>query len=346
MSKNNLITACLIIFLLTGILYAQEFIASSSLNENGFIYEPSLIMDGNLDTAWCEGVPILGEGEWIEISFELPQLSDGLVFYPGFLKSQELFVRNSVPRKLLVTINDSKTIEVDMRVEIEIVEEKIGWSTRIDGRKENRVARYFIFPETIEISKLRISISKVLEGTHWQDTLISEVAILTQEEFSNSSKWSFLRGLREGDKALMDFADNIVLPNQETYELYYYRWYELPKSMNKPHHIESDSRFEPSSPLDTFLYLYGRCWIEQTIMFWEKEDGFYVSGSSAILGGGSEWLVVFPVISVSEEGKIQELIESSYYGAVPEPRPSHPGKELFLPDEIRWGRKEFIPDFF
>jgi hypothetical protein len=73
--------------------------ASSTLPaQSGNRYDPALAVDAKLDTAWCEGAPGDGVGEWIEVRVERPQGNRTplceVQIVPGYAKSQAAYRAN------------------------------------------------------------------------------------------------------------------------------------------------------------------------------------------------------------------------------------------------------------
>ncbi len=325
-------------------IMSQSFKASSVLVEGEIVYDPEYLMDGKIETAWCEGVDGVGIGEWIRIELENSKQVAAIVIYPGFLRDQSSFLKNSIPTELLIRINDEDEFVMDTRINIKNVPlDQSDTGFVIDESKENRNGRYFFFSQPKMIKSIEIELSEITKGTKWEDTLISEIDFIEEDEFTSESKWSVLKEFREGRLENIDFSKSLILPDSEKYRLYHFE-FGWPKGST--HHIDPDIRFSNNTEKELFFYLYGKTWFDQTSLLWVKDEIYYFCGSSAITGGGSEWIVVFPLIIWNSQNEIIELLESSYYGAVPEIKPRHPGIELFLPEEEKWKTKEFIPDFF
>jgi hypothetical protein len=81
--------------------------ASSTLKPSGGItYEAGNAHDFSFKTAWVEGVPRSGEGEYLEYSFknESPRVTDILI-YNGYVKSAAGWKKNSRVKKLKLWVN-------------------------------------------------------------------------------------------------------------------------------------------------------------------------------------------------------------------------------------------------
>jgi hypothetical protein len=80
--------------------------ASSVLAPQGhFTFGPLNAIDGDPGTAWCEGAPGAGVGQWIEVRAEAPKHGCwlyGYVLTPGFVRDQQTWLRNARPTKVRV----------------------------------------------------------------------------------------------------------------------------------------------------------------------------------------------------------------------------------------------------
>ncbi|WP_291727190.1 NADase-type glycan-binding domain-containing protein [Bernardetia sp.] len=79
-------------------------------------YTASEMDDYNLQTAWFEGKPDYGIGEWLKFDFNEERFSgsdteiDGLYLFNGYRKSLQRWKENSRIKKLLVYVNDKKFV--------------------------------------------------------------------------------------------------------------------------------------------------------------------------------------------------------------------------------------------
>lgn len=139
--------------------------ASSSLKpELGFRYDAENVLDGRLDTAWVEGVPGTGVGEWVQIEFpSLTHVSEVSVF-PGYGKSERLFYRNCRPKLIRVQFMDGHF--------------QFGPSNAMDLHFEDSM-KWLTYPvaPSIDTNGVRLTIVEVYPGTAFQDTAISEIRI-------------------------------------------------------------------------------------------------------------------------------------------------------------------------
>jgi len=169
-------------------------VASSELpRSNAATYAAANVIDGSQSTAWVEGVPGLGAGQWIAIYLgDVAQLR-GLkqvsgIIYGGYEKSALTFQNNSRPSLLnLEVLVDSQPIGVA--------------SVSFDDAivLESEIAAEFGIPVTSYPAQgtlwLRTTIARAQAGKKWEDTGISEI----RYNLASSNP----HGVRE---ALMPFA--------------------------------------------------------------------------------------------------------------------------------------------
>lgn len=143
-------------------------IASSSLAPQGKrTYDASNAADLSYETAWVEGKPGLGIGEWIEYQFPAgnPRITS-IIVCNGYIRSQKAWEENARVKKMEVTINGKKftTLHFDDVYAEQIFDVgEIGWK-RVEGTE----------PGTEPI-KMRFTILDVYPGTKYEDTAITEI---------------------------------------------------------------------------------------------------------------------------------------------------------------------------
>jgi hypothetical protein len=119
-------------------------------------YEPMKATDGMKSTAWVEGVPGPGIGEWIELAF--PQETEiwevGLDV--GFDESESLFYANNRVRKARLHFSDDSPLEVTAQ--------------------DIRGIQYFRIP-FVRTTFARLEILDVYPGTRWDDTCLAEIVV-------------------------------------------------------------------------------------------------------------------------------------------------------------------------
>jgi hypothetical protein len=87
------------------------YCASSVLSPQGKnSYRTINLRDGRASTAWVEGRPGQGEGEWILIGFNRERSINGLELRNGYAKNRDIFVKNSRVRELEILLSTGKTL--------------------------------------------------------------------------------------------------------------------------------------------------------------------------------------------------------------------------------------------
>ncbi len=118
-----------------------------------------LAFDGNMQTAWNDGVAGSGVGQWIEARFDRPRHFRRVVFTPGWNATSrhgvDLFMGNA---RLRVA-----TIAVDG---VTVATANVGFDERSKPVSLDALG-----------SSLRITAAELHEGTRWSDVCISEVSI-------------------------------------------------------------------------------------------------------------------------------------------------------------------------
>jgi len=132
--------------------------ASSELPSRGRLhYDAGRVLDWSNETAWCEGVPGPGVGEWIEVRPACNGPVCALTIVSGYAKDEATFVRNGRPAKLRLS---------------ECGGSKDGASVNLDDEPQLQYLRASIPPATPAC--VRLTILEVVAGSD-PDTCISEV---------------------------------------------------------------------------------------------------------------------------------------------------------------------------
>jgi hypothetical protein len=69
--------------------------SSTRVPMRAFTYGPSHVTDRNLQTAWIEGVPGPGYGEWLRSDFDREVKLNQIVFTPGYFKNASIWKQNN-----------------------------------------------------------------------------------------------------------------------------------------------------------------------------------------------------------------------------------------------------------
>lgn len=136
------------------------YCASSILApQYGFNYKPSNLVDGRLDTAWVEGKPGNGEGEWVVVDLGGERSVDGIELLNGYHKNQALFAKNNRVRGLEVSFSN-------------------GYSANYELGDHGGV-QTLGFDAPQRASWVKLTIRSVYRGSKYKDTAISELRINT-----------------------------------------------------------------------------------------------------------------------------------------------------------------------
>jgi len=118
-------------------------------------YDPSMLFDGNRDTAWVEGETDDGLNETVTLHFNSERTLAGFEIINGYDKDQRTWSNNSRVATLEATTSDGKTLEVSLQ--------DVRGSSRVD------------FNPPVKSSWLELRLKNVYPGTKFKDTAISEL---------------------------------------------------------------------------------------------------------------------------------------------------------------------------
>jgi hypothetical protein len=136
-------------------------VASSTRTQMASVrYHPDFTVDGDPNTAWCEGVDGPGIGEWIEFRAEGLQEVKGIRIMNGYCKSNDLYYKNNAVKSLSIQTTEEVTIPLKLN--------PYGFQT-------------YTFDTPVQTNILRLTIKDVYRGSENggddNDTLISEIEI-------------------------------------------------------------------------------------------------------------------------------------------------------------------------
>lgn len=133
--------------------------ASSSLApQSGNTYSPGNAIDGNYLTAWVEGRPDNGIGEWLRLRFDgevIPFVIDRIGIFNGYAKGERYWQNNRVKTATLVLSDGTRQV------------------LRFQNIPE---MQYFRINPTYTDS-VTLIINEVYLGSKWRDTCISEIEV-------------------------------------------------------------------------------------------------------------------------------------------------------------------------
>lgn len=129
--------------------------------QKGNRYGPEQVFDGDPATAWVEGAPEDGRGQWIEYLFEWPMRLQSFEILAGYAKSRKAHQNNARPKDVRV-FADGEFIET-IRLE--------------DTMSVQRVT----LSEPVEAEFFRLEIASSYRGNKWQDLAVSEFYVDLEE---------------------------------------------------------------------------------------------------------------------------------------------------------------------
>ena len=131
--------------------------ASSELQGSGYTHLASFVLDGRMDTAWCEGAGGVGVNEWIRL-----ERADGskmeigaIALTLGYHKSERILERNGWPYKLRIECEGGYQQDVVFTEYIDVA----------------------VLDRPVETSWVKLTILEAAAGTHYEDTCITEIRL-------------------------------------------------------------------------------------------------------------------------------------------------------------------------
>jgi uncharacterized caspase-like protein len=118
-------------------------------------YDPSMLFDGNRDTAWVEGEGDDGLNETVTLHFNRERTLAGFEIINGYDKDQKIWLNNSRIATLEATTSDGNTLEVSLQ--------DVRGSSRVD------------FDPPVKSEWLELRLKDFYPGAKFRDTAISEL---------------------------------------------------------------------------------------------------------------------------------------------------------------------------
>lgn len=129
--------------------------ATSELKEHNIVHSAHLIMDGDKNTAWVEGVSGHGNGESIRFEFDGNYLVNGIRIRNGYQKDDDRYYNNSRPKEIYLSFSN-------------------GMGEFVELEDESRQEQQLFLENPVETSYVELSIESVYPGNKYDDTCISE----------------------------------------------------------------------------------------------------------------------------------------------------------------------------
>ena len=145
-------------------------------------YDAKYLFDGDGATAWSEGVPGYGLGEYLELQIPKGIAVTGGEIQPGFYKNENLFYRNGAPTNLIISSGgDSCTADIS------------SWAS--DWKGKDSVCTFSLDHSIVSDGIVRVEIGGFRAGTQYDDTMISELRL--QGYAQNGAAAETMPGIRK-----------------------------------------------------------------------------------------------------------------------------------------------------
>ena len=131
--------------------------ATSQLSEYDMTHSADRLIDGDISTAWVEGMSGQGIRESVSVRFDDEYLINGIKINAGYQKNDELYNKNSRPAKIGIAFSDG-TYEVHELDDVNNVQD-------------------IVFNKPVFSKSISLIIEDVYTGTKYEDTAISEISI-------------------------------------------------------------------------------------------------------------------------------------------------------------------------
>jgi len=124
-------------------------------------YGPYAAIDGSAETAWVEGVPGPGIGEWIQLTFPDTIELHALGFDVGFDKDADLFAKNNRIKKATLVFSNGEQTSLNFE----------------DARGLQEFSMIRVPGPNVETTSIRIIVDEVYPGTAYDDTCLAEIEV-------------------------------------------------------------------------------------------------------------------------------------------------------------------------
>jgi hypothetical protein len=156
---------------------------------NIYNYESKNLFDGDLNTAWCEGIKGHGEREWVEFNFGNAFIG-AIGIINGYTKREAIYYANDRIKKIKLDVEyvpreyddveQSGGSEETLEKETTVIELK---QKQFNELNKNVQAPFMSWLADYgdsyrHVRKIRLSVLEVFPGTKYDDTCISEVYFL------------------------------------------------------------------------------------------------------------------------------------------------------------------------
>lgn len=137
-------------------------VSSRLPDTGGAEYGPGNLVDHNPATAWLEGAPGNGIGEWVSLTFDHAMKFSRIFINSGYCKSEDVLLKNSAPRTIRITTEAGEhTVDLERTIEQQTIR----------------------LPAPVVSRWIKFEIKSVYPGSKYRDTAISEI-VVDLEEFN------------------------------------------------------------------------------------------------------------------------------------------------------------------
>ncbi|MCX7020837.1 MAG: discoidin domain-containing protein, partial [bacterium] len=130
---------------------------SSYLADDPADCSPARVIDGEIGTAWVEGVESNGVGESLTLELGVPTEVRNVAVLPGYCASPEVWRANGRPSRVRLEFSDGTAVEKAL--------------------EDAPFAQVIYLDEARTVSWLRLTLLDVYPGERWADTAVSELTI-------------------------------------------------------------------------------------------------------------------------------------------------------------------------
>lgn len=271
-------------------------------------YDVKNIFDGDSTTAWVEGNNGISGTHTINITFDKEVIIDAILFNPGYCKSAKLFEANATPKNISFKFDQSKysgSIPYDMEFSYEApaprdtVEDCLHTSNQINLSK-----RVIFFKSRISTKQMTIDIDASLMGSKYADMALSDVVFVGSSFSNDAAITNLIETVRmQKVSSALDYNKMKIVRS----EVLFYKNYIQVKAPPLPDSIYMITPiYETNTRGKEFLIeQVSNNFFERVLTIVPNGNAFDIVGPKIKSNGDSEWLEVYPVITIDKSGIVQ-----------------------------------------
>jgi len=258
--------------------------------------------DGDLQTAWVEGVPGVGVGESLFVELEKPERFSGFLLVAGYARSAETLTQNSAPTSIELYADDVKVAAARIAWQLELPEGAP--ECRLGKGRLNFAPRMLLFSKVITAKKLELRITGAIKGTKFEDTGITEwkpildgvAAELGETSYQDAA--AALGSLREGKTPRLAKSPQAESP---------LAWHPHPTPGEAPAGwsalVAQRLAGAKLSPPQTWLKAFTPELLDQLVTL-VGPDGEQLIGAMSWSDGDGEWSELWPGLVLDSSGSV------------------------------------------